>query len=137
MMKLYSKALYAFIISFSFFSLSHAQLLKEKAVLTYADTLRGSNGPGRDWWDALKYDIHVKFNLDDSTISGKNVMTGRVKGCETVGANNHSGLQPGQHRQVLFIYPNQHIWLIGLIQRYELTYFNLVVTYKTGMWNFF
>ena len=80
MMKLYSKALYAFIIPFSFFSLSHAQLLKEKAVLTYADTLRGSNGPGRDWWDALKYDIHVKFNLDDSTISGKNVMSFKPTG---------------------------------------------------------
>ncbi len=39
---------------------------------THADTLRGSNGPGRSWWDATKYDLHVKFNLEDSTISGYN-----------------------------------------------------------------
>ena len=39
---------------------------------THADTLRGSNGPGRNWWDATKYDLHVKFNIEDSTISGWN-----------------------------------------------------------------
>ncbi|MBK7883388.1 MAG: M1 family metallopeptidase [Chitinophagaceae bacterium] len=42
---------------------------------THADTLRGSIGPGRDWWDATKYDLHVKFNLEDSTISGKNIIS--------------------------------------------------------------
>ncbi|HEY5408978.1 MAG TPA: M1 family peptidase, partial [Ginsengibacter sp.] len=52
-----------------FFNASFAQQY------THADTLRGSNGPGRDWWDATKYDLHVKFNLDDSTISGYNVIS--------------------------------------------------------------
>ncbi len=42
---------------------------------THADTLRGSNGPGRSWWDATKYDLHVVFNLADSTISGYNVIS--------------------------------------------------------------
>ena len=42
---------------------------------THADTLRGSNGPGRRWWDATKYDLHVKFNLEDSTISGYNIIS--------------------------------------------------------------
>jgi len=42
---------------------------------THADTLRGSNGPGRSWWDATKYDLHVKFNLKDSTISGYNIIS--------------------------------------------------------------
>src|SRR5450432_3840295 len=45
---------------------------------THADTLRGSNGPGRSWWDATKYDLHVKFNLQDSTISGYNIIDFRV-----------------------------------------------------------
>ncbi|MES2890773.1 MAG: M1 family metallopeptidase [Bacteroidota bacterium] len=40
--------------------------------LTKADTLRGSYGSSRNWWDVLKYDLHVKFNLADSTISGYN-----------------------------------------------------------------
>ncbi|CAN5802839.1 M1 family metallopeptidase [soil metagenome] len=39
---------------------------------THVDTLRGTYGSSRDWWDVLKYDIHVKFNIDDSTISGYN-----------------------------------------------------------------
>ncbi len=42
---------------------------------TRADTLRGSNGPGRAWWDATKYDLHVKFNSIDSTIAGYNIIS--------------------------------------------------------------
>ncbi len=53
---------------------TQAQLLKEKKVYTHADTLRGTNGPGRVWWDVIKYDLHVKFNIEDSTISGWNVI---------------------------------------------------------------
>lgn len=42
---------------------------------TRADSLRGSNGPGRDWWDATHYDLNVKFNIRDSTISGYNIIS--------------------------------------------------------------
>ena len=42
---------------------------------THADSLRGSNGPGRSWWNATKYDLHVKFDFDDSSISGYNVIS--------------------------------------------------------------
>jgi aminopeptidase N len=42
---------------------------------TRADTLRGSNGAGRSWWNATKYDLHVDFDLQDSTISGYNVIS--------------------------------------------------------------
>jgi aminopeptidase N len=42
---------------------------------THADTLRGSNGPGRAWWNATKYDLHVKFNIPDSSISGYNIIS--------------------------------------------------------------
>ena len=45
---------------------------------THADTLRGTYGPERSWWDALKYDLHVKFNLDDSSINGCNVIYFKV-----------------------------------------------------------
>lgn len=44
------------------------------AQYTHADTLRGTYGPARSWWDALKYDLHVTFNLKDSTISGFNTI---------------------------------------------------------------
>lgn len=45
-----------------------------QAQYTHADTLRGSVGQGRAWWDVLKYDLHVKFNLRDSSISGFNAI---------------------------------------------------------------
>ena len=53
---------------FIFFNASFAQHY------THADTLRGSNGPGRDWWDVRQYNILVRFDLNDSSISGINVI---------------------------------------------------------------
>jgi aminopeptidase N len=50
----------------------HGQPLKQAQKFTHADTLRGTYGATRDWWDVLKYDLHVKFNIADSTISGYN-----------------------------------------------------------------
>ena len=33
------------------------------AQFTHQDTLRGSNGPGRDWWDVLIYNITCEPRL--------------------------------------------------------------------------
>lgn len=52
-------------------------------VFTHADTLRGSNGPGRAWWDAEFYDLHVKVNPADSSIVGWNGITYQVVGPAT------------------------------------------------------
>jgi aminopeptidase N len=56
----------------------HAQPLKQAQQFTHADTLRGTYGATRDWWDVLKYDLHVKFNIADSTISGHNEIQFKV-----------------------------------------------------------
>jgi aminopeptidase N len=45
---------------------------------SHADTLRGSNGPGRAWWDVAFYDLHVAINPADSSIRGHNAITYRV-----------------------------------------------------------
>jgi aminopeptidase N len=45
---------------------------------THTDTLRGSNGPGRAWWDATFYDLHVEVSPADSSIRGHNGITYRV-----------------------------------------------------------
>jgi len=63
----------AFVLSLCFARVI-AQPLSGKSTLTHADTLRGTYGPGRDWWNVLKYDLHVKFNITDSTISGYNII---------------------------------------------------------------
>ena len=48
------------------------------ARFTHADTLRGSNGPGRSWWDATFYDLQVRIQPVDSTIRGQNTIRYRV-----------------------------------------------------------
>ena len=45
---------------------------------TRADTLRGSNGPGRAWWDVAFYDLHVHVRPSDSSVAGWNGITYRV-----------------------------------------------------------
>lgn len=56
-------------------------------IFTHADTLRGSIGPGRIWWDVTFYDLHVRANPADSTLSGWNGITYKV-------------LRPGQELQI-------------------------------------
>src|SRR5512142_1786747 len=45
---------------------------------THADTLRGSNGPARAWWDVAFYDLRVRVDPADSSIRGSNGITYRV-----------------------------------------------------------
>jgi aminopeptidase N len=45
---------------------------KNNVLYTKEDSLRGSNGSGRSWWDVLSYDLEVRFNHEDSTIAGRN-----------------------------------------------------------------
>lgn len=53
---------------------ANAQLGAAKAVFTKADTLRGSNGPFRQKWNVLHYNITVQPNYTQKTIEGKNVL---------------------------------------------------------------
>ncbi len=51
---------------------------QDTTTFTRADTLRGSNGPARAWWDAAFYDLHVSVSPSDSAIRGWNAITYRV-----------------------------------------------------------
>jgi aminopeptidase N len=42
---------------------------------TRADSLRGSNGQDRSWWDVTYYDLEVRVDPSDSTIAGTNRIT--------------------------------------------------------------
>jgi aminopeptidase N len=59
-------------------ALTVLSLAQDTTRYTRADTLRGSNGPARAWWDARFYDLHVAVNPGDSSISGWNGITYRV-----------------------------------------------------------
>jgi aminopeptidase N len=45
---------------------------------TRADSLRGSIGPARAWWDVAFYDLDVAVNPADSSVAGSNGITYRV-----------------------------------------------------------
>src|SRR4051812_43057538 len=51
---------------------------QERHVYTHADTLRGTIGPARAWWDVTFYDLHTHVNPGDSSITGVSRITYRV-----------------------------------------------------------
>ncbi len=55
-------------------------LLAQVPDFTRQDTLRGSITKERAWWDLTWYDLRVKVNPGDSTISGSNLIGYRVIG---------------------------------------------------------
>ncbi|HVU97883.1 MAG TPA: M1 family metallopeptidase [Puia sp.] len=70
--------LFTLVIFLCFFSLlsGHAQLLTpEKEAYSHADSLRGSIGPERAWWDLLKYELQVEPSFDTKSLKGTNAIT--------------------------------------------------------------
>ena len=64
-----------------------ALVAQDAPVYTRQDTLRGTVGPARAWWDVTYYDLNVRVSPADSSISGWNAITYRV-------------LTPGQELQI-------------------------------------
>jgi len=54
--------------------LTCTSLLSQEIEFTHADTLIGSNGSGRNFWDVLRYDITVNPDFNTQSIIGKNNM---------------------------------------------------------------
>lgn len=54
--------------------LINANIIAQKG-FTHADTLRGSNGPFRERWDVMHYDLTVEPDLVNKTLRGKNIIT--------------------------------------------------------------
>src|SRR6476620_11907603 len=61
-----------------FASTLFSQLLNHKETFTHQDTLRGSVGPQRSWWDVLHYDIAVTPDYNTKTIKGKTTITYKI-----------------------------------------------------------
>lgn len=51
-----------------------AQPLHREHKFTRADTLRGSIGPERGWWDALHYDVSIRPDFATKSISGTTII---------------------------------------------------------------
>jgi aminopeptidase N len=58
--------------------LGNAQFLHKQKGFSHADSLRGSVTKERMWWDALHYNLSVKFNIPEKSVSGSNVISYKV-----------------------------------------------------------
>lgn len=54
------------------------QPLNKKEVFTHQDTLRGTIGPERSWWDVQHYDVRVTPNYDAKSITGKTTIEYKI-----------------------------------------------------------
>lgn len=59
-------------------SCSMAQPLNQKKKFTKQDTLRGSIGPERAWWDVLHYNVEVTPDYNTKSITGKTTIEYKV-----------------------------------------------------------
>jgi aminopeptidase N len=52
-------------------------LLSANTTFAYShrDSLRGANGPGRNWWDVQHYNLSVQFDSTAKKIYGRNIIT--------------------------------------------------------------
>ena len=60
------------------YSGSYAQPLSKKTVFTLQDTLRGTIGPERAWWNVTRYDIEVNPDYKKKEIKGYSNITATV-----------------------------------------------------------
>lgn len=68
-----------FLICWGSYTTSQAQLLEGKQkTFTHADSLRGTDGPQRNWWDVQYYDITFQPDYPTKTIKGNIVITLKV-----------------------------------------------------------
>ncbi len=115
---------------------------------THADTLRGSNGHGRDWWKVHHYDLKVAFNMGSSfhelakdlniqqpdtaykAINGQNTVTVLLTGMprdsmqidlqEPMSLSNAAILQAGQRSELDFTREGNVYWLKFPANQYKI-----------------
>ncbi len=71
------RSLFAAIVS-AFVLLPLIGTAEAQTPFTRADTLRGTNGPERAWWEVEFYDLHVRVDPADRSVRGHHGITYRV-----------------------------------------------------------
>ena len=70
--------MFATILCFHLCLSASAQPLMHKIEFSHGDSLRGSIGPERAWWDVKRYDINVEPDYKQRTIKGSVVITYKI-----------------------------------------------------------
>ena len=114
-------------LCFSFFTTNQlAGFAQEKpAMFTHADTLRGTDGPYRSWWNILHYDLSVGFNIADSSIAGLNIIQFKAI---TTGNKMQIDLQEPMVIDSVFVRENLQFKnsRLGTTQKYKVNARNIV-----------
>ena len=56
------------------FTIIFSMYVVHAAAFTKKDTLLGSNGMGRNWWNVLHYDLQLDIDMDNHFIEGKTIL---------------------------------------------------------------
>ncbi|MEO5584632.1 MAG: M1 family metallopeptidase [Flavobacteriales bacterium] len=72
------RLLYTIILCFLVSIPAIGQPLSRTHAFTHADTLRGSNGPYRAWWDVTHYDVTVRPDFTTKSIVGTTIISFRA-----------------------------------------------------------
>src|SRR4030095_10359068 len=76
---MHMKKLFLILITYSLLNAQcTAQPLSQKNKFTHQDTLRGTIGPEREWWDVLHYDVHVIPDYSTKSIRGETIIQYKV-----------------------------------------------------------
>lgn len=67
-----------FLIAFLATIFTHTLHAQSSATFTHDDTLRGSITPERMWWDLTFYDLKIKVDIQNQSISGSNTIHYKV-----------------------------------------------------------
>jgi len=89
--------------------------LQAQAQFTHADTLRGSNGSGRSWWNAVHYELFVDVDPQTKTLLGSNVISFYGLGSEP-GQSLQIDLQEPMRIDSVILQQDQRSWLISVSQ---------------------
>ncbi|MBO9620783.1 MAG: M1 family metallopeptidase [Niabella sp.] len=101
-------------------SIADAQPLHQKKEFTHQDTLLGSNGSGRNWWDVIRYDISIKVDIAAQSIKGYNDITFSVlkktpDGIMQIDLQEPMEIEkaedPGTHKPIRFERAGNVFWL--------------------------
>lgn len=115
----------------------YAQLLTQQSSYTHADSLRGSITKERIWWDALHYELSVKFDIPNKSISGSNSITYKVLSpCQTMQIDLMDPLQIDsiiQEHKKLNYKKDGNAYFINLIQQQFIFEINQIAIYYHGV----
>ncbi len=116
---------------------------------THQDTLRGSNGRHRSWWDVQRYDLSISIDTATKTISGTNTITFKVVSTPTdtmqIDLQDSMRLKPEMFHKltmpylregsVYWILDNHKKWKIGKTYSIELAFEGKPRTAKNAPWD--